>query len=75
MAPASPTPAAPGQSYSVHPPFFTASMVLSPVICPVGIVLGIVYLCLPKWRGAGGAMLALGLVSALIGWVVYLSVR
>jgi hypothetical protein len=75
MAPASPTPAAKENSLSAHPPFFTASMLLSPIISPVGIVMGLAYLCLPKWRSAGGAMLGLGLCSAALAWLVYLSVR
>lgn len=75
MAPASPKPAAKNESRLVHPPFFTTSMLLSPVISPVGIVMGLAYLCLPKWRSAGGAMLGLGLFSAVLAWLVYLSIR
>jgi hypothetical protein len=75
MAPASPAPAAKDDARAVHPPFFTASMVLSPLVWPVGVVMGLAYLCLPRWRSAGTAMLVLGLLSAMIGWVVYVSLR
>lgn len=72
MAPAS----APTQPAGLsHPPLFTTSMVLSPLVAPVGIIMGCLYLCAPKWRGAGAAMLTMGLVSAMLAGLVFLSLR
>ncbi len=59
----------------VHPPFFVSTLVLSPVIWPLGVLMGIIYLCAPKWRAAGAVMLGMGLLSGLLGSAVYLSVR
>lgn len=59
----------------VHPPLFVSTMVLSPLVWPVGVMMGIVYLCAPKWRGAGAVMLAMGLLSGLVATAVYLSLR
>jgi|GEM_PF-5107612 len=60
---------------SVHAPLFTAIFVLTPLLWPVGIIMGVVYLCNARWRAAGAAMLGLGLVAALISTAVFWSLR
>jgi TRAP-type C4-dicarboxylate transport system permease large subunit len=60
---------------SIHAPLFTTIFVLTPLLWPVGIVMGIVYLCNARWRAAGAAMLSLGLIAALISTTVYWSMR
>lgn len=60
---------------AIHPPFFTTSLVLSPALSPLGIVMGFIYLCAPKWRAAGAMMLALSLCSGLVAWLVYQSLH
>ena len=60
---------------AVHAPFFASIFVLTPLLWPIGIVMGIVYLCNARWRAAGAAMLGLGLVAGLISTAVYWSLR
>lgn len=56
-------------------PYFTIFLLLSPVIWPVGIAMGLLYLCYPRWRSAGATMLTLGLISGALSALVYLSIR
>jgi hypothetical protein len=60
---------------AIHPPYFATCLLLSFLLPPVGLVAGLVYLCLPKWRSAGGVMLAAGLLSGLTASMVFLSIR
>ncbi len=60
---------------TIHAPFFTTIFVLSPLLWPIGIVMGVVYLCNSHWRAAGAAMLSLGLTAAVLSSLVFLSVR
>ena len=73
---ASPTAAYPADDpRSVHAPLFTTIFVLTPLLWPVGIIMGVVYLCNARWRAAGAAMFSLGLVAALISTAVFWSLR
>lgn len=63
-------PNVPAVKESGNPPAFVALVVLTLILWPVGLIGGIVYLCEPKTRGAGAALLAIALASAVLSWVI-----
>jgi DNA-directed RNA polymerase subunit RPC12/RpoP len=56
---------------SVNPPSFGVIVVLTILLPIIGLAAGIVWLCNPKYRGAGGAILAVALVLIVIYAVLF----
>jgi DNA-directed RNA polymerase subunit RPC12/RpoP len=56
---------------SVNPPSFGVIVVLTILLPIIGLIAGIVWLCNPKYRGAGGAILAVALVLIVIYAVLF----
>jgi DNA-directed RNA polymerase subunit RPC12/RpoP len=56
---------------SANPPSFVVIVVLTVLLPIIGLIAGIVWLCNPKYRGAGGAILAIALVLIVIYAVLF----
>ena len=54
-------------------PYFTTCFLLTPILWPIGVVTGLLYLFDPKWRSAGKAMLTVGVISGMLATLVFLS--
>jgi hypothetical protein len=63
-----------GEEKSENPPGFIAYVILSLLVWPLGLVCAIYWLCIPKHRSAGLAMLGISLASALLAWAVLITV-
>lgn len=56
------------QGESDNPDHFGLLVFLTFIIWPIGLVASVVYLCDPKRRGAGFALLAISSISATLAW-------